>query len=58
MEARGVSMRRSQGLLLSQGYDMSVGVLLARAAERMPERLRRTLMVSTVVSSKSGSGKR
>ena len=58
MEARGVPMRRSQPLLLSQGHDVSMCVLLTRAAERMIERLGRTLMVGTLVSRKSRSAKR
>ena len=50
-------MRRSQSLLLSQGHDVPMCVLLAGAAERMIERLGRTLMVGTLVRGKSRSAK-
>jgi len=46
-------MLRSQHLLLSQGYDMAVCVLLAGATKRMPKRLRRTLVVVSLVVGKS-----
>ena len=42
-------------LPLSQGNDMSLRVLCARTAERVRERLRRTLMVTSLVSGEGRS---